>query len=226
MNRQIKRRLLWACALMLLFLALTLAVMRVDVRPIGPEGSAVGLATINEFVWGLFGERLVWYHITDWLGVLAILTAFGFAVTGLLQLIKRQSPRRVDEDLYALGGLYALVFAAYVFFETHVVNFRPILMDGRLEASFPSSHTMIVTCIMAAAMLAFRRMLKRKAVLYAADAACALIIAVTVIGRLLSGVHWFTDIIAALLLASSLTLLYDAALLWIDEKAAGARNVS
>ncbi|MGN0995737.1 MAG: phosphatase PAP2 family protein [Candidatus Ventricola sp.] len=204
---------LWAAAGLLLaaFLLLTLAVLTVDVQPIGPEGSSVGLATLNGAAHRLLGVIMTWYAVTDWLGLASLAVALGFALLGLCQLVHRRSLLRVDMSVLLLGGLYALLIAAYAFFELCIVNYRPILMDGVLEASYPSSHTMLTVGIMASAMVALRRLLPgRRALRRAADVSGGLVIGITVVGRLLSGVHWLTDIVAGVLLASALVLAYAA----------------
>ena len=205
--------------LFLLFIVFTLMVLVVDVQPIGPEESKVGFATINQFVFGCLGVNILWYEITDWLGLLAVLFALFFAVLGLVQLVKRKNLWKVDYEIILLGMFYILVAVIYLFFEIAIVNYRPVMMDNSLEASYPSSHAMIVICIMATAMIEFRKLFADKkalrTVLYAVSTA---IILITVIGRLLSGVHWFTDIIAGVLLSSALVMLYYSSVIYIDEK--------
>ena len=205
--------------LFLLFIVFTLMVLVVDVQPIGPEESKVGFATINQSVFGCLGVNILWYEITDWLGLLAVLFAMFFAVLGLVQLVKRKNLWKVDYEIILLGMFYILVAVSYLFFEIAIVNYRPVMMDNSLEASYPSSHAMIVICIMATAMIEFRKLFADKkalrTVLYAVSTA---IILITVIGRLLSGVHWFTDIIAGVLLSSALVMLYYSSVIYIDEK--------
>ena len=203
--------------LFLSFVLFTVFVTCFDVKPIGPEQSSVGLAAINQFVFQLFGVNLIWYDITDWLGVIAILFAFGFAVVGLCQLIKRKSIRKVDSQILILGLFYILVIAFYLFFEQVVINYRPVLLNGGLEASYPSSHTMIVVCIMATAATQLRALCpSRKKLCLTMDLTSGLLIAVTVIGRLISGVHWFTDIVGGLLLSAALVMLHDAIVKYIE----------
>ena len=208
------KRKLWLlpAALWAAFVLFTLLLTCVDVQSIGPQGSAVVFATVNGWAFQLLGVHLLWYHITDWLGVVAIAIAFAYAVTGLCQLIKRKSIRKVDRHILVLGGFYLLVIACYIFFENVVINCRPILMGGNLEASYPSSHIMIVVSIMATAAMAFRALCpQNKGWRLAVGIFAAVVIAITVIGRLIAGVHWLTDIVGGLLLSAALVVSYWAA---------------
>lgn len=154
------------------------------------------------------GVNLLLYTVTDWLGLVPIAVAFGFAVIGLVQWIKRKSLLKVDGSLLVLGGFYIVVMAAYIFFEAVVINYRPVLIDGYLEASYPSSTTMLVLCVMPTAMLQLRTRIKNRVLRRCVLIAIAAFTAFMVIGRLLSGVHWLTDIIAGALLSTGLVMIY------------------
>ncbi len=209
-DKKIYRLLTAAAVLLALFSVLIAAVLLIDVAPIGPNGSEIGLSTVNAAVFKAFGINMILYDITDWLGFVPLLTALCFAVLGLCQLISRKSLKKVDFDIIALGVFYIAVFAAYIFFEKLVVNYRPVLIDGVLEASFPSSHTMLACTIMGTAMYRlWNRIPMRKLRIFTVSV-CGAVILITVAGRLISGVHWFTDIIGGLLLSGALILIYIA----------------
>ena len=175
-----------------------------DVRPIGPNGSCVGFAAINGAFHALTGVHWALYTLTDWLGLVPIGIAFGFAILGLVQLIRRKSLLKVDCDLLILGSFYIVVLAAYLLFETVVINFRPVLIDGKLEASYPSSTTMLALCILPTAMMQLKMRIRGAAVRRTILGILAAFTAFMVVGRLLSGVHWLSDIVGGVLLSAGL----------------------
>jgi membrane-associated phospholipid phosphatase len=200
-----------AVMLLVSFIGFTFLVKTTDVQPVGPAHSSVGFASFNSCIRSITGYHRIWYTITDWLGIAAILTACSFAALGLYQWIVRKSLRKVDPDILLLGLFYLSVIGAYIFFENNIVNYRPVLMNGYLEPSYPSSHTMIVVCVMGSAMVQCKYRFKNKVLVWITETVAAIIILVTVAGRLISGVHWFTDIAGGLLLSLSLLSLYIAA---------------
>lgn len=211
MKKTSQRQWILACILLAAFALWTATVCLIDVQPIGPRGSAVGYATLNRAVHDMTGVHMQLYRITDWLSLVPVLVVLGFAAVGLGQWIKRKRIRNVDRSILALGGFYIAVMAAYAFFEVFTVNYRPVLIGGVLEVSYPSSTTMLVMCVMPTAMMQFQKRIRsvmiRRCVTYASAAFTAFM----VVGRLVSGVHWFTDIIGGGLLSAGLVMLYRAA---------------
>ena len=204
------RKLITAGIGSLLTVILMAFVRLVDVATIGEQGTSIGLSHLNRFVFDLFGVNMLWYTVTDWLSIAAILTAFTFAVTGLVQLIKRKSLLKVDREILSLGGLYIIVIGLYLLFENVIVNYRPIIMPDNThpEASFPSSHTLLVCVIMGSAVMLIDKYIKNKTLNKMLRVICFVIIGVTVIGRLIAGVHWFTDILGGIMISVTLLSLY------------------
>lgn len=182
----------------------TLLVKYIDVQAIGPNDSLVGFATINNFMFNLTGVNMLWYDITDWWGFVPLFIAFIYAIIGFIQMIKRRSILKVDKEILGLGVYYIIVIGLYIFFETYVINYRPILMDGILEASYPSSHTLLSVCICGSSLMINKYLFKNKNFFKAENIISILSILVIVIGRFISGVHWFTDIIGAILISIAL----------------------
>ena len=204
------RELCIAVCLLAAFALWTTLVRLTDVQAIGPRESAVGFATVNKAFHDLTGVHMSLYIITDWLGLVPIGVAMGFAILGLAQWIKRERLLRVDRSILALGGFYLAVIAVYVFFEMVVVNYRPVLIDGFLEASYPSSTTMLVLCVMPTAIMQFNARIINRVIRQCVAFAIVGFTAFMVVGRLVSGVHWLSDIIGGALVSSGLVMMYHA----------------
>ena len=213
MNNQARRKALIAIGLFITFLLWTIGVSLIDVQPIGPEGTTVGFATLNQFVHKSTGVHMVLYVITDWLGLVPICFAIGFSILGLCQWIGRRKIGNVDFSLWILGGFYIVVVASYLIFENVIINYRPILIDGNLEVSYPSSTTLLVICVMYTAMLQLQDRIQNKVLNRCTLYIIKAFIAFMVIGRFISGVHWFSDIIGGILLSISLIQTYQAAII-------------
>ena len=203
-----KKRIFVGAGFLAAFVLWTVLVSLVDIRAIGPSGSSVGFATLNGYVHERIGVNIPLYTITDWLGLVPIGVAFSFAILGLVQWIKRKSLLKVDRSLLALGGFYMVVLAAYIFFEIVVINYRPTLIDGYLEASYPSSTTMLVMCVMPAAMIQLHARIENDVFRRCVMISIAVFIVFMVIGRLVSGVHWLSDIIGGALISAGLVIIY------------------
>lgn len=193
------------------FVVFTVLVAKVDVCPIGPGQAKVGFGWLNEWVFEWIGVHPGWQKLTEGIGVFAVLTALGLALVGLCQMVGRKSIRKVDSALLALGGCYILLASCYLFFEQVVIHVRPVLVGQEAEAAYPSSHTMLVVCVLEMGMVLFRSWFPhRERLCRWVGAAAWMLAALTAWGRLMSGMHWLTDVIGALLWSAALTSLYRA----------------
>ncbi len=208
--KKIRKSFISSMCLLTAFVLWTAAICIVDVRAIGPQGSFVGFAGINGFIHTLTGVHFSLYTITDWLGFVPIFVCMGFGILGLTQWIRRKSIRKVDYDILVLGGFYIVTIAAYLFFESVAINYRPVLINGYLEASYPSSTTLLVMCVMPTAIMQLGSRIKNKVLRNGIAVTIIAFITFMVIGRVLSGVHWITDVVGGMLLSAGLVMLYRA----------------
>ena len=210
MKKENQKKCYGAVCFLTAFVLWTAAVRTVDVKAIGPQGSMVGFAAVNRYVHSLTGVHMSLYTLTDWLSLIPLGFVMGFALLGLGQWIKRKRLLKVDRSILILGGFYLVVMAAFLFFEKFVVNYRPVLIDGQLEASYPSSTTMLVMCVMPTAMMQLNARLRNQALRRCVTFLMAAFMVFMVIGRLVSGVHWLTDIVGGALLSAGLVMMYRA----------------
>ena len=216
-NRE-KRDLRTGLGLLTAFGIWTALIRLADVRPVGPNGTGVGFAALNTWFHRTTGVHMALYTVTDWLGLVPVAVCAGFGILGAVQLFGRKSLRRVDPDIILLGGYYLLVIAAYLFFEMVPVNYRPVLIDGVLEASYPSSTTLLVLSVMPTLAFQADRRFKSPLARNGAAVFSAVFSALMVTGRLLAGVHWMTDIIGSVLLSFGLFMLYRSAVRRADNR--------
>ncbi len=215
-----KTKTIAAVICLVLFLLLIAAVKTVDVAPIGPEETSIGLSGINGAIHEATGVSKLLYKLTIYLGYLSILAGLCFALLGLIQLIQRKSLLKVDREILVLGCLLVVLALLYVLFEFVVIDFRPVVMPGEAhpEASFPSSHTMLTFVILGSIMMIIGRYVKNRSLRTLIQVICGLLILVMVFCRLLSGVHWFTDILGGVLISGALLFLFAAVLDKVTEK--------
>ena len=213
MKKNGKKQFISGIVFMAAFVIWTWLIQKVDVQPVGPKGTVVGFAVFNGWFHKLTGVHMGLYTITDCLGLVPVFVCIAFGGIGLGQLIKRKSLFRVDLDLIYLGSYYVLVIFGYLFFEICPINYRPVLIEGILEASYPSSTTLLVLSVMPTLMLQANRRIKNRYAKRLIYIFTVVFSAFMVIGRLISGVHWFTDIVGAVFLSTGLFYFYKAIVL-------------
>ena len=203
-----KRDLLAGIVLVAAFALWTVAIRLIDVQNAGPLGSEVGFAAINVWFHRLTGVHMLLYTITDWLGLVPIIICMCFGVLGLVQMIHRRSLLKVDSDILLLGAYYVVVILGYLLFEMMPINYRPILIGGNLEASYPSSTTLLVLSVMPTLKYQSERRIAKPVTRKAIAVFVIVFSAFMVLGRLIAGVHWATDIVGSVFLSSGLFMIY------------------
>ena len=196
MKKNGKKNLLFGVILLATFVIWTALIQIVDVQPLGQNGTNIGFATFNCWFHRLTGVHMTLYTITDWMGLVPIVVCLIFAGIGLVQLIKRRSLFKVDSDI--------------IIFEIIPINYRPILIEGVMEASYPSSTTLLILCVMPTLIEQIQRRLTCVATKRIITITVIAFSVFMVIGRLISGVHWFTDIVGGVILSMGLFTIYKA----------------
>lgn len=201
-----KKGLIICIALIIICIIYTLLVKYIDLKAIGPNKSVVGFSHINKAFFRIINVHMSLYKITEILGYIVLLIPVIYVAIGLYELIKRKSIYKVDKEIYLLGCLYVIIFSIYVFFEKFIVNYRPVLIDNSLEASYPSSHTVLALCVCISSIMINNILFKKRRISKIGNIISIILAFLIVIGRMLSGVHWISDILGGMII--SITVLY------------------
>ncbi len=213
MKTKVKRTLLISILFLIAFVIWTVLIQNVDVRPVGVNSTDIGFAYLNTWFHYLTGVDFMLYNITDWLGLVPLAVCMIFGILGFIQLIKRKSLFKVDADIIILGVYYVIVILCYLAFEMMPINYRPVLINGFMEASYPSSTTLLVLSVMPTLVFQIKHRMKNIKLQRIVTVITLLFCVFMVVGRLVSGVHWLTDIIGSVLLSAGLFYAYKSACL-------------
>ena len=207
-----KKKIFLSAGAMVLFILLIVLLRVVDVKTVEETGKTVGFFALNSGFHKLTGVKEGWYELTQFMGYVSIAAGLVFAVIGLIQLIRGKSIKKVDRRIIALGVLFVAAGIIYALFELIVVNCRPVIMPGdtEAEASFPSSHTVLVSVVMSGVALMLDPYIKNRRLRVSLQAVSMLIVLITVFGRLICGMHWFTDVLGGILISISLIAAFMA----------------
>ena len=196
-----KKQILLSVICFIISIVFTILVKHVDVAPIGPEGSIVGFSKLNNAVHNLIGVNMLWYDITKVLGIIVFAWPIYHCILGLMQVIKEKSLWKVDKKIIILGFFYIILACVYVLFEKMIINYRPTIIDGELEASYPSSHTMLAICVCGASILTSKYFIHNEKIRKILNILTWIVMLTTIIGRIISGVHWASDIIGGIIIS-------------------------
>ena len=216
MKTKMNRFIIYSCLLIFAFAVWTLLIQTVDVQPIGVNRTDIGFAKLNTMFHSLLGVNMALYTVTDWLGIIPVFVCMIFGVSGLAQALKRKSLIRVDADIIVLGIYYVIVIFFYLIFEVYPINYRPILINSFMEASYPSSTTLLVLSVMPTLVFHTKRRMKSNIIKIVISIFSILLSVFMVVGRIISGVHWITDIVGSILLSEGLFFGYKAVVLMLD----------
>lgn len=221
MNKNLKKNVTISSILFSVFIIFTALLKFVDVKVwnftqalehSSDFSTKVGFSSINFSLFSLFGKHklnYMFHDLSEILGYIAVLVAAALAFKGLTSLLKVKSFKKLNKHYYLLAAFYAVVVFFYALFEVIVINCRPVIIDNALEASYPSSHTLLAVCIFVSAIYVIPHIFEiKKKYIVIANVTLSTMAVLTVTFRMLSNVHWFTDIIGGVLLSAALISFY------------------
>ena len=171
-----------------LFVLLLILILVVDVTTI-PFNGKIGLTSLNK----------IFYYVLDFDTRLMIDSISDF----LLDSLKGQG------ILLLLGCFIVIAGIIWVLFDNIIViNYRPFNYEGKLEGSFPSTHVMLVTFVYLASLKFFNFDNKPKSFKYILYGFSIFVIIFTGACRILSLMHWFTDVLGGVLIGLTLYFGY------------------
>jgi len=202
-----KKYFIMSAVLLVLFVIFVILAKTVDVAAVGPMGSEIGFASINKSAADAIGYNESIYNVSKSLSYFGIAVMVVFGLFGAMQLYYKKGPKNVDKDLYALYGLYVLGLIVYIVLEKVVINSSPVFSNG-LKVSYSSFYIILAVAFMGAAIVEFNARLKAKKVKIIVLTLCILDGIGLLVTRLVSGVHWVTDVIGTLLISVACFLLF------------------
>ena len=217
MREKRKNTLFTGIGLLTAFGIWTALIQCIDVQNMGQNGTRIGFATFNVWFHQITDVHMLLYTITNWFGLVPIVICLCFGGLGCVQLLKCRNLFKVDADILLLGIYYILVIFGYLFFEMVPINYRPILINGFMEASYPSSTTLLVLSVMPTLKFQVDRRCTVTALKKLTDVFVVVFSAFMVMGRLISGVHWATDIIGSVFLSAGLFMMYRFFVIMADD---------
>ena len=208
---------IWLLAIAVIY---TVLVKYVDVKAIGPSSTKVGFATMNGWFKDLLGYNKLFYKISKYAGVIPFLFCAYYGLLGVIELIKKKSFKKVNYRYYILACFYVIFVAMYFFFEKVAINYRPVIIDIKegIEASYPSTHTLLAICLCGSSLIVSKFFIKNETLRKLANIAAWGLMVVIVVARLISGVHWLSDILGGILISLAYLSFLKLSLLRMEEK--------
>lgn len=194
-----------------LFLLLII-LLQFDKNIITISGKEVGLSHINDLIDYKSNKKLD--IISDILLYTSFIVAIAGVVIGLYQLITRKSLFKVDSFIIIFGIFLVAAVILWILFDYVIkINYRPLNPN---EGSFPSTHVLLTVFLTNVGGLMLAKYCKNTTLIIVAYVVSLLFIILVVLFRILSGMHYITDVFGGLFLGFSLSYLFNGIKIYIE----------
>lgn len=200
------KQIIFTGLMLVLAVLFTIAVKKIDTAIVW--GKEIGFSNINIAIHNFLQTSETFDKISDIMMVVSALLLGGLVFMATYQLISGKGLKAVDRELVVSGAVLLLTAGIYFLFEAVVINFRPVLIDGYLEASYPSTHVLFSMVVNIISIDYIISKIKNKKIMLPAVISVSVVTVVGFCSRVLSGMHWLTDIVGALLFAGALIMIY------------------
>ena len=190
-----------------------------NVKLTGTYNTSIGLGSINLKLRDLIGTSKAFDIISTIILVIAFLIVAAEIALAIYELVKRKDIEKLDNEIWALSVTYAaLAFIFAVFNYALIINVRPVVIDGKLESSYPSTHVLVSLTVFLTGITMTSYLVKDKKLKLGIDIALIALSVLVVITRMLSGKHWFTDIIGGILASGFLYWMHITFIIGLQYK--------
>ena len=200
------KTIIWGAAAV----ALTAAVGLIDVQGTS-VGKDVGFGTLNNVIFAFFGENEVWGKITDiLLGVLIASAVIAIFWAAARWAKEGKDSKKMGKSLACFGVAGGVAAAIYLIFEKLlVINYSPVLEGGKAVPSFPSTHVLVAVVLAMISAIILTSLLKKRVLRIAVNTILPTLMVWMMVGVILAGTGWFTDVIGGLLYGMTAVSLYQ-----------------
>ena len=197
-----------ATTLTVFFVVFTLTLKLVDMQ--SDSSQFIGWASINIWWRDLIGVHFSWHIISHFIALISLLVLTGILIWQVITVFHRRKLSALTRNWWVFDITLLALGLSYLLFQIVAINYRPIQVDGAIEISYPSSHSLLITTTWLLIIFRLRREIQSQTWRRILIIVGWTLMLTGVIARLLCGYHWFTDIVGGVLLGTVFAAWYQA----------------
>ena len=182
---------------------MTVSIKLIDVKLYSVTNSYIGLYSINKlfvFTYNISNINIFFEIISNFLFIFCLIIILLKLSFIFYEYVKNKKVSKTNINFLIHFILMILIWI--IFDKIIIINYRPILINNKLEGAFPSTHVMVSTFT----LLFFAYNQKNKKIIFYIIITSLIIL--QSISRILLQMHWFTDVLGGLLIGTLLFLTY------------------